>query len=216
MVFYDRGASLNLIQGGIAELRDCPLRVCDSPGKLRVGGGLEIDTVYGVYKVSFGPSTAREYTEVTCRGLPVLMEHFPEHSPEELNEEVYNAGIVDRSEPLPKKEGRAEVGLLLGITSTRIDPVLVHTLPNGLGIYRTPFVDQYGSQLAFGGPHQIFSRGGSKSYSKLMGALVDRTISPDPMVPKLDCTLVLQIPMELPGDNGSCIYPSPPGAGNYA
>ena len=58
---------------------------------------------------------------------------------------VYNAGIVDRSKPLPKKLGGATVGLLLGITSTRIDPVLVHTLPNGLGIYRTPFIDQDGS-----------------------------------------------------------------------
>ena len=59
MVFYDRGASLNLIQGDIAEHEGLPL-VCDSPGKLRVGGGLEIDTVYVVYKVSLGPSTAGE------------------------------------------------------------------------------------------------------------------------------------------------------------
>ena len=85
MVFYDRGASLNLIQGDIAEREGLPL-VCDSPRKLRVGGGLEIDTVYGIYKVSLGPSTTGEYTEITCRGLPVLPEHFPEHSLEELNE----------------------------------------------------------------------------------------------------------------------------------
>ena len=51
MVLYNRGASLNLIQGDVAECEGLPL-VCDSPGKLRVGGGLEIDTVYGVYKVS--------------------------------------------------------------------------------------------------------------------------------------------------------------------
>ena len=29
------------------------------------------------------------------------------------------------------------------------------------------------------------------------------------MVPELDCTLVLQTPMRLPGDNESCIYPTP-------
>ena len=92
---------------------------------------------------------------------------------------MYNLGIVDRSEPLPKKLGRAAVGLLLGITTTRTDPVLVHTLPNGLGIYRTPFIDQDGSQLAYGGPHQIFS------------------------------TLALQLHMGLPGDKGSCFYPTP-------
>ena len=87
--------------------------------------------------------------------------------------------------------------------------MLVHTLPNGLGIYRTPFIDQDGSQLAYGGPHQIFSRGRSKSYNKLMGGLLDRTMSRDPMVPELDCSLVLQVPMGLPGDNGSCFYPTP-------
>ena len=78
LVFYDRGASLNLIQGDIAEREGLPL-VCDSPGKLRVAGGLEIDTVYGVYKVSLGPNTDGEYTEITCRGLPVLTEQFSEH-----------------------------------------------------------------------------------------------------------------------------------------
>ena len=57
MVFYDQGAWLNLIQGDIAECEGLPL-VCDSPEKLQVGGGLEIDTVYGVYKVSLGPNTA--------------------------------------------------------------------------------------------------------------------------------------------------------------
>ena len=132
MIFYERETSLNLIQGDIAEREGLPL-VCDSPRKLRVGGGLEIDTVYGICKVLIGPSTTGEYTEITCRGLSVLTEHFPEHSLEELDEEVYNARIVDRSVPLPKKLGGVEVGLLLGITSTRIDPVLVHTLPNGLG-----------------------------------------------------------------------------------
>ena len=47
-------------------------------------------------------------------------------------------GIVDRSEPQPKTLGGAAVGLLMGITTTKTNPVLVHTLPNGLGIfYRT-------------------------------------------------------------------------------
>ena len=83
--------------------------------------------------------------------------------------------------------------------------MLVHTLPNGLGIYRTPFVDQYGSNLAHGGPHKIFSRGGPMSYNKLMGSLRDRTAHPDSMVPEMDCSLMLQIPMCLPGHNGSCL-----------
>ena len=67
IVFFDRGASLNLIQGSIAE-REGLHRISSSPGKLRVGGGMEIDTVYGIYKVHLGPTDSVEYLVVTCRG----------------------------------------------------------------------------------------------------------------------------------------------------
>ena len=55
IVFFDRGASLNLIQGSIAE-REGLHKISSRPGKLKVGGGMEIDTVYGVYKVHLGPT----------------------------------------------------------------------------------------------------------------------------------------------------------------
>ena len=66
MVFYDHSASLNLIQGSIAEKEGLSV-VSSNPGKLRVGGCMEIDTGYGVYKVSLGPNADRKYLEVTCR-----------------------------------------------------------------------------------------------------------------------------------------------------
>ena len=126
---------------------------------LSPGGGLEIDTVYGVYKVCLSPNTEGDYMEITCSGLPVLTERFTEYSLEELNEEVYNLGTVERSLHLPKTLGGAPVGLLIGITTTKTDPILIHTLPNGLGIYQTPFIDWYGSQLAKGAHIRFFSRG---------------------------------------------------------
>ena len=137
---------------------------------------MEIDTVYGVYKVHLGPTDSGEYLEVTCRGLPVLTERFSEHSLADLNEEVYRSGIVDRSVQLPRTLGGASVGLLMGITSTKTDPVLVYSLPNGLGIYRSPFKDRDGCSLAYGGPHEIFSRRRSSipeddGYSRFMGEL---------------------------------------------
>ena len=49
LMIYDHGASLNSIQGSIAEKEGLPL-VSSNLGKLRMGGGVEIDTVYGVYK----------------------------------------------------------------------------------------------------------------------------------------------------------------------
>lgn len=47
-------------------------------------------------------------------------------------------GIISQSAPLPKTLDEASVGLLMRITSTKTDPVLVYPLPNGLGIYQTP------------------------------------------------------------------------------
>ena len=55
LVFFYRGASCNLIQGEIAEKEGLPV-FSSSPGKLRVRGGLEIDTVHRVYKVCLGPN----------------------------------------------------------------------------------------------------------------------------------------------------------------
>ena len=40
------------------------------------------------------------------------------------------------------------MGLLMGITSIKTDPVLVYSLPNGLGIYRSPFKDRDGCSLS--------------------------------------------------------------------
>ena len=47
-----RGASLNLITGDIAEREGLPL-VSNSPGKLQMGGGMEINTIYGIYRVTW-------------------------------------------------------------------------------------------------------------------------------------------------------------------
>ena len=119
---------MSLIQGSIAE-REGLHRISSNPGKLRVGSGMEIDTVYGIYKVHLGPTDSGEYLEVTCRGLPILTEGFSEHSLAELNKEVYQTGIIDRSVLLPRILGGASVGILMGITSTKTDPVLEYLSP---------------------------------------------------------------------------------------
>ena len=73
------------------------------------------------------------------------------------------------------------------------------------------------SSLATGGgefPPGVL--GGSRSYIKLIGGiyqirgeLLNKAMPPEPMVPKKDCTLVVQLLMELPEDGGVCFYPTP-------
>ena len=51
-----------------------------------------------------------------------------------------------------------KVHLLLGIKTTRIQPVLLKVLPLGVGVYVSPFKDVWGSRIIFAGPSLIFTQ----------------------------------------------------------
>ena len=72
------------------------------------------------------------------------------------NQGVEEIGLVDPTIPLPEFAGGGPVGLLVGIQDIRLDPILLGTLPSGIGVYQCPFVDICGSLLAFAGPHPSF------------------------------------------------------------
>ena len=75
----------------------------------------------------------------------------------------------------PKTLGGAAVGLLMEITSTRTDPILVYTLPNGLGIYRTQFRDCDVCDLAYSGPHLLW-KGEQQPWGQELSAVSRETI----------------------------------------
>ena len=90
----------------------------------------------------------------------------------------------------------------------------MYTLPNGLGIYRTPFHDRDGCDLAYSGPHRISSDGGSSSHGvknyqqflgelyRVRGEMMDKVMRPEPLDLEADCTLAVQIPVAYPGGGG--------------
>ena len=57
------------------------------------------------------------------------------------------------------------MGVLVGIQDVQLDPVLIAVLPSSIGIYRCPFVDMWGSQIAYVGPHPSFSTPTANSIS---------------------------------------------------
>ena len=59
----------------------------------------------------------------------------------------------------PEKVGGDRVKLLIGIRSTALTPRLHHALPNGLGIYISALSDIHGSNICFGGTHEVFTQG---------------------------------------------------------
>ena len=55
--------------------------------------------------------------------------------------------------------GGGKVNLLIGIKNTNLVPILIKTLKSGVGVYKSPFKDIFGSRIIFAGPHASFTRG---------------------------------------------------------
>ena len=159
------GANIHLIDGPMAEALKLPV-VNPKPTKLTVVGGAQLIPDYGVFKVNLGPNLDGEYFEVNCQGMNPVTSHFRRYSLDEINQEVKevctskksSSLTVEEVASLPKYIGGSAVHLLLGIKETRIHPTPLFTLPSGLGVYRSPFKDKFGSRICFGGPHRVFSK----------------------------------------------------------
>ena len=90
------------------------------------------------------------------QGMGSIAREFKKQTLDDVNMELRDSGMIDPSIPLPKYAGVGNIGLLVGIQEVRLDPVLLGTLPSGVGVYQFPFVDIWGSSLAFAGPHPSF------------------------------------------------------------
>jgi hypothetical protein len=57
----------------------------------------------------------------------------------------------------PQEIGGDEVKLLIGIKLTQLAPRLIATLPSGVSIFESKVTDVFGSNICFGGPHEVFT-----------------------------------------------------------
>ena len=104
-----------------------------------------------------GPSITRENRYLDCQGVNTIAGSLKEQSLKEVNKELRKFGLVDQHTPLPRYAAGGSVGVLVGIQDVQLDPVLIAVLPSSIGIYRCPFVDMWGSQIAYAGPHPSFN-----------------------------------------------------------
>ena len=105
----------------------------------------------------------RSYHELECQGLSRITSTFPEFDLRPLAKEAAAVLPRGRKETYPEYVGGERVKLLLGIKSTALAPVLLHRLPNGLGIYKSALVDAWGSTICYGGTHAVFTEGYSRA-----------------------------------------------------
>ena len=158
MVFFDRGSNVNLIDGRLAESEKLEV-ISQKPSTLKVVGGEDVSTEYGTYKLTLGSNKSGKYHEIICHGMPQVTTSFNKYPLNEINQEVRsNTSIIDECEPLPAAVGGSVAHLLIGIKDVDLDPTHLATLTSGVGVYRSPFKDIYGSDICYAGPHPSFSK----------------------------------------------------------
>ena len=144
-------------------------------GEINTNSNLGGKHNFGSYRVKVGPYIAGGDKFVECQGVNSIVGNLKMQDLDEVNEEMRATGLLEPTVPLPRYAGGGDVGILLGIQDVQLDPVLVGVLPSGTGLYRCPFVDMWGSQFTYGGPHPSFSASTSVGHMSSMFTRISTT-----------------------------------------
>ena len=206
LAFFDRGANINLIDGELAERENLRKTSC-KPSELTVVGGGAVVTEYGQYSFNLGPTEKNHFHEINCTGMDSVTGDFSQYNLNEIASEYYDSLLPGEPvQPVPKYTGGSNVKLLIGIKNTQLDPVLIKILPSGVGVYKSPFKDIWGSRLIFAGPHKSFSKGNSGLRNDVNHAVYKlHKIIDDNLSQKLAIPILIKVD---PIENIS-IYPRP-------
>ena len=131
--------------------------ISSEPKIMTVAGGHQLTTKYGSFRVEIGPLITGGDRFLDCQGVNSIAGSLKKQTLHKVNDELRAMNLIEPTVPLPKHSGGGDVGILVGIQDVQLDPVLVCVLPSGTGVYRCPFVDIWGSQFTYGGPHPSFS-----------------------------------------------------------
>lgn len=156
LTMFDTGANQNLIDGEFAEKLNSNVYK-SKPSKLSVISGSKIWTEYGEYKLALGPTQENKYFEIIAQGISSVTGTVELNNLSKVNGEVRSHTLVNDHTILPDYVGGDKVKLLIGLKTAHIQPILLFTLPSGLGVYKSPFTDIFGSDICYGGPHTSFS-----------------------------------------------------------
>jgi hypothetical protein len=158
LTFFDSGANIHLVEGSFAERVGFTV-LDDRCVSIGVVGGARIWTEYGQYACVLGSDANQLYHQIECQGLERITSYIPEFDLRPAELEAAHTFENGNRLLYPKCLGGDRVKLLIGIKSTGLAPKLHFSLPNGLGIYISALVDIYGSNICYGGTHEIFTKG---------------------------------------------------------
>ena len=156
LTFFDSGANHNLIRGSIGEEVGMKV-VTDAPVSVGMVGGGKVWTEYGSYRFCLGPTENGDYHVVTAQGISNVTAQFNRYDLGEINQEVKQENKLPPNTVYPDYVGGMDAGLLIGINTCGLEPLLQFRLPSGLGVYTSPIKDRFGSRICYGGPHSVFT-----------------------------------------------------------
>ena len=162
LTFFDSGANVHLVEGSLAEKVGFTV-LDDRCVSIGVVGGGRIWTEYGQYACVLGPDANHVYHQIECQGLERITACVPEFDLKPLQYEAAPTFMHGDKLLYPTMVGGDRVKLLIGIRSTALAPRLHCSLPNGLGVYISVLMDINGSNICFGGTHEIFTKGYAKA-----------------------------------------------------
>ena len=166
LCLYDRGANQHLVVGKLAE--EVGMKVTGTePSAIGVVSGGKIWTEYGTYQMILGPTPSGKYHELEAQGMQTITNKIPGYDLTVVNDETSKFANLPTSTPLPQYIGKDRIGLLIGLKSPELEPECVLTLPSGIGLYKAPFKDVFGSYYCYGGPHSIFSEANHKFHGNV-------------------------------------------------
>ena len=169
-LFYDSGSNGNLISGALAE-ELCMKVVDDRPTGIGTAGAGGVWTYYGSYVLGLGPDQEGNYYRISAQGMRSVTDKFSKYDLHPINKELKQHDPHGLGkEKLPLNIGGMSCSLLLGI-NCKLQPLLETVLPSGLGVYRCQLKDMFGSRLAYGGPHPVFSAVFSKAKNNVNYAM---------------------------------------------
>ena len=156
LVFYDRGANYNIIDGELAEELQFKV-LTDKPSTMGTLSQSKVVAEYGTYAFCLG-SEEESFFQLSAQGFDLRNQKFPFCDLRSINAEVAQTNELPRDTILPKFLGGQQIGILIGLKTPALEPQLVFQLPCGMGIYKSAIKDKFGSNYCYGGPHELFTK----------------------------------------------------------
>ena len=185
LIFYDSGATGNLVLGSLAERLNFKVikQESDLIGCL---GNTSLYTQFGSYMAKLGPDDSGSFHQLLFQGISKITSVFPRYDLSKIAQEAESSGMLPESTILPSWVGGQAVSILLGVKYPELMPKLLFSLPSGIGVYKMPFFDKFGSNIAFGGHHHSITETNRLSTSisiNTLSIMLSRSMLTDQFIP---------------------------------